>query len=386
MSKKFDVCIVGAGVIGASVARELAKYNLKICVLEANPSFALETSQGNSGLIHGGFDPKPNKLNAKLNQLGKKRFKENWFKELDFTHAPVNSIVLAFNPTEEKNLDELMERGLQNGCSPDEMRIIDQAELQALEPNISKEVKKAFLCNSSVVLDPVELTGVLLKNALKNGVEVYFNQKVTSISKSGAEFTLTTSTETYTTPTIINCAGHYADVIAKMAGYNDFELTTKRGEYIVLNKTTANSVNNVLFMVPDFHGKGVIVAPTLTGKILVGPTAQDGVPKEDTRLITKEMEDHIKEIGKKIIPTLDMSKMALRFSGSRPIYKETDDFYIDYAKADKHFINVAGMKSPALSSAPAIADLVIEMLNSQVKFEAKPNWDPMEKNVMYHQK
>ncbi|ARU90864.1 glycerol-3-phosphate oxidase [Spiroplasma clarkii] len=380
---KYDVCIIGAGVIGASVARELAKYNLKTVVLEANPSFAQETSQGNSGLIHGGFDPKPEKINAKLNQEGKKLFAEHWFKELDFKHAPVNSIVLAFNEAEEKNLEELIQRGIKNGCTEQEIKIINQDVLQKLEPNINPNVKKALLCTSSVVLDPVELTGVLLKNAIKNGTEVKFSEKVIGIEKP-SDFKITTNKGVYEAKVIINCAGHYADEIAKLAGYPDFELTTKRGEYIVLNQTKANSVNNVLFMVPDIHGKGVIVAPTLTGKVLVGPTAVDGVPKDETRLITREMEDHIKAIGLKIIPGLDMSKICLRFSGSRPIYKETDDFYIKTAKADQNFINVAGMKSPALSAAPAIAAMVEKMLGAVLPLDPKANWDRFEKNVFYN--
>lgn len=383
MKIEYDICIIGAGVIGASIARELSQYNLNVLILEQNPSFALETSQGNSGLIHGGFDPTPGKLNAKLNQLGKERFKNDWFKEMDFMHKNINSLVLAFDKSEEEHLTILLNNGFKNGCKSDEIKIIDQDEILRMEPNLNQEVKKALLCTSSVVVDPVELTGVLLKNAVKNGCTVYFNQKVVSIKKEEKLFNIKTDNNIFFTKKIINCAGHYADIIAKFAGYNDFELSTKRGEYLVLNKNEFNCVNNVLFMVPSIHGKGVIVAPTLTGKILVGPTAEDDVPKEDTRLITKKMEENIIKIGKKIIPNLDETKISLRFSGSRPIHKESDDFYIKFAKMDNDFINVAGMKSPALSAAPAIADYVIALLQEEEKFIKKNDWDPLEKNILY---
>ncbi|WP_339033669.1 type 2 glycerol-3-phosphate oxidase [Spiroplasma endosymbiont of Cantharis rufa] len=379
----YDICIIGAGIIGASIARELSKFKQRVIILEANPSFGLETTTGNSGLIHGGFDPTPGKLNAKLNLLGRKRYKENWFKELDFNHKSVNSLVLAFNKEEEKHLDILMERGFKNGCTNDEITLIDKKEIQLLEPFISKEVTKALLCTSSFIINPVELTGVLLKNAKKNGVEIKFNQKVVAIKYNNNLFDISSENTNYKAKIIINCAGHFADKISSLSGYSDFQLSTKRGEYIVLKKTKENQVNNVLFMVPTIHGKGVIVAKTLEGNLLVGPTSEDNVSKEDINLITEEKFNQIKEIGKKIMPSLDVSKIISRFAGSRPIYKETDDFYIKYAKLNNKFINVAGTKSPGISCAPSIADYVINMVKEQMNLELKLNWDKYEKNILF---
>lgn len=379
---EYDICIIGAGIIGASVARELSKYKLNIIVLESNPSYAMETSEENSGLIHGGFDAKTGKLNASLNILGKERYND-WFRELDFSHKNINSLVLAFNDNEVEHLNILYNRGIDNGLNSKEMQIINQNKILEMEPNINKDVKKALLCNSSVVIDPVELTGVLLKNAIRNGVKVKFNSKVTHISKSEDRFEVLFNEETVSAKRVINCAGHYADVISKMAGFDDFTLNTRRGEYLVLEKSVNNNVNNVLFMVPTIHGKGVLVAPTLKGKILVGPTAEENVPKEETRVITPEKEQEIIKIGKQILPNLDIKLTSLRFSGSRPIYLKTDDFYIDYASKDKNFINIAGIKSPGISCAPSIADYVINLLKPFLKMEINPNYQPNEKNIFY---
>ncbi len=277
----------------------------------------------------------------------------------------------------------LYNRGIDNGLNSKEMQIINQNKILEMEPNINKDVKKALLCNSSVVIDPVELTGVLLKNAIRNGVKVKFNSKVTHISKSEDRFKVSFNEETVSAKRVINCAGHYADVISKMAGFDDFTLNTRRGEYLVLEKSVNNNVNNVLFMVPTIHGKGVLVAPTLKGKILVGPTAEENVPKEETRVITPEKEQEIIKIGKQILPNLDIKLTSLRFSGSRPIYLKTDDFYINYASKDKNFINIAGIKSPGISCAPSIADYVINLLKPFLKMEINPNYQPNEKNIFY---
>jgi glycerol-3-phosphate dehydrogenase len=177
---------------------------------------------------------------------------------------------------------------------------------------------------------------------------------------------------------IINAAGHYADVIAEMAGYPDFKQKVRRGEYRILARSESHFINSIIFMVPTIHGKGVIVAPMLDGHILVGPTAEEDVPKNETRLVTREKYDEIGRIGNKLIPGLRLEKTIMTLSGSRPIDIETDDFVIKYAKDNKHFINVAGMQSPAIASAPAIAIEVANLL--------KNNGTTMNKNDSFKNK
>ncbi len=343
----------------------------------------METSAGNSGLVHGGFDPTPGRLNAKLNVLGKIRY-EDWLRDMEFPHLRIDSTIVAFNKEEMDHAHMLYERGLINGLEAKEMEIIDAEELRKREPNISPDAIGALVCNSSIAIDAFELTKVLFTNAIHNGVDLKVNSKVIDINKVGDLYEIETSKgEIISATYVINAAGHYADILSAKAGYPDFNLTTKRGEYRILEKTEAGIVNSVVFMMPTIHGKGVIVAPMLSGHVMVGPTAVSGVAKDETRLVTAEQFEYIGNIGKKLIPSINMNKTCMTYSGSRPIEPTMDDFWIKHASGDKNFINVAGMKSPAIASAPAIADYVIGLVEETAgKLEKKTDWNPIEKAVI----
>ncbi len=373
----FDVTIIGAGVIGAAIGRELSKYKLNIAIVEANIQVAEETSAGNSGVIHGGFDPTPGTLHAKLNVLGRKIYEKEWFKELDFPHAKVDSLVLAFDDSEEEEIRNLYEQGLTNGLTPDELRILSREQCLQLEPNLNPEIIAALLCTSSHIVDPVALTNCLVENAVSNGATIFLGSRVQSIDSSAETFAIKAlnyhlQTDTYHSRFIVNAAGHYADDIADMVNDRDFSLKARRGQYRILEKTERHAINNhILFMAPTIHGKGVIVAPMLDGHLLVGPTAEEGIAKEDTRLVTIEKFAEIGVIGKRIIPSLRIEKTCGVMSGSRSICVETDDFLIRPASKDRRFIHVAGISSPGLSAAPAIARQVISFIKAQTKLVAK---------------
>lgn len=365
----YDLTIVGGGIIGSIIAYRLSRYNLKILLLEKNPVYADETSKGNSGVIHGGFDPEPHKLEAKLNVLGNRIWREEIFKVLDFSRAQVDSLIIAFNEEEMDAVKMLYDRGLTNGVLASDMRIISKEELLEREPNLNRDVAGALLCTSSWAIDPVQATSAFLAVAEGNGVELRKNSEVTGIEFENNQFNIEINNrEIVSSRYIVNAAGHYADRIAEMANCGDFKQTTRRGEYRILDRSLNGVVKSICFMVPTIHGKGVIVAPMLDGHVLVGPTAEEGVAKEDTRLVTREKYDYIGDIGKHIIPSLDMSRTVMTLSGSRPIDVETNDFVIRCAKNNKKFINAAGMQSPALASAPAIA-LYIEKLLSKSGLE-----------------
>ncbi|MDE5949689.1 MAG: type 2 glycerol-3-phosphate oxidase [Malacoplasma sp.] len=375
----FDVTIIGGGIIGSIIAYRLSRYNLKILLLEKNPVFADETSKGNSGVIHGGFDPDPHKIEAKLNVLGNKIWRNEIFKDLDFARAQVDSLIIAFDEKEMEHVHMLYERGLTNGVLASDMKILSKQELLNREPNLNPNVAGALLCTSSWAIDPVQASLAFLAVAEKNGAILRKNSQVTDILSLDNGFEVTVNyEEKINTKYIINAAGHYADSIAELAGYPDFKQTTRRGEYRILDRSQSGIVNSICFMVPTIHGKGVIVAPMLDGHVLVGPTAEEGVDKEDTRLVTKEKFEYIGEIGKKIIPSIDMSKTIMTLAGSRPIDIKTNDFVIQFAKGNNHFLNVAGMQSPAIASSPAIALYVEKLLsksglslNQKANFETK---------------
>lgn len=376
--KKYDVTIIGGGIIGGVISYELAKYDLKTILLEKNPVYADETSVGNSGAIHGGFDPDPGKVEARLNVIGNELWRTKVFNELTFPRAQVDSLIIAFNEEEMKHVHMLYDRGLINKVPKEFLKVLSKEEVLKKEPNLNPDLHGALLCTSSWAIDPVKATYAFLGSASKNGVEKQTSSEVTKIKQVDGGFELTINNkDVIFTKNVINAAGHYADVVADMAGLGDFKQTTRRGEYRVLDRSEAGVVSSICFMVPTIHGKGVIVTPTLTGNILVGPTALEGVPKEETRLVTQEMFEYIGRIGKKIVPNLRIEKTIKTFAGSRPIDIETNDFVIRYAKGNNHFINAAGMQSPAIASAPAIAIEIAELLNKNgTKLIKKAKYDP----------
>jgi glycerol-3-phosphate dehydrogenase len=379
-SQVFDVIVIGGGVIGAAIARELSKYNLQIAILERNLRVAQETSAGNSGVIHGGFDPTPGTVNARLNILGRHLYENEWFKELNFPHRNCHSIVLAFNDVEKTELHKLYDQGITNGLKADELEILSREQCLALEPNLNPAVVAGLLCTSSHSVDPVILTNKLVESALVNGARLFLGNRVTGITKVGEEFRVETvnhhsQVQNYKARFIVIAAGHYADVIAGMINDKDFSLRTRRGQYRILEKTERHMINDhILFMVPTIHGKGVIVSPMLDGHVLVGPTAEEGIAKEDTRLITMEKFEEVAAIAKKIIPALKTERTCFVFSGSRSICVETDDFWIGASSKDKRFIHIAGIASPGLSSAPAVAQEAVALIRAQTEMTNKANF------------
>jgi glycerol-3-phosphate dehydrogenase len=384
----FDVIVIGGGVIGAAIARELSKYNLQIAIVERNLRVAQETSAGNSGVIHGGFDPTPGTVNARLNLLGRQLYEDEWFKELNFPHRKCHSMVLAFNDLEKKELHKLYDQGIANGLRADELEILSGEQCLALEPNLNAKIVAGLLCTSSHSVDPVTLTNKLVESALVNGARLFLGNRVTSITKVAEEFSVETinhhaQVKNYRATFIINAAGHYADVMAGMINDKDFSLRTRRGQYRVIEKTERYMINDhILFMVPTIHGKGVIVAPMLDGHVLVGPTAEEGIAKEDTRLITMEKFEEVATIAKKIIPGLRTERTCFVFSGSRSICVETDDFWIAASSKDKRFINVAGIASPGLSSAPAVAHEAVALMKAQTEMTRRANFVRDRETVM----
>lgn len=240
----FDVIVIGAGVIGAAIARELSKYNLQIAIVEGNLQVAQETSAGNSGVIHGGFDPTPGTLNAKLNLLGRNLYANEWFKELSFPHKKVDSLVLAFNDVEKKELDKLYNQGITNGLKPDELQILSREQCLTLEPNLNAQIVAGLLCTSSHTVDPVRLTYKLVESAIANGGRLFLGNRVRSISKLAEEFCIETinhhsEVKHYRATFIINAAGHYADVIAGMINDKALVLGLAEDNIVLLRKVNA---------------------------------------------------------------------------------------------------------------------------------------------------
>lgn len=377
----FDVAIIGAGIVGSAIARRLSNYNLKIVVLEKGLEVCQGTTKANSAIVHGGFDAKEGSLKAKLNVLGCKMY-PSICEELSVEYKNNGSLVLAFNENDMKHIHELYERGLNNGAN--ELEIIDGVKVKEIEPNVSKAVVGALWCKSSGIVCPFNFNIALMENAITNGVELKLESEVINIKKiEGNHFEIKTNKEIINSKYVINAAGVYADKINNLVGGDEFYIIPRRGEYKILDKSEGHKANHTLFTCPTEKGKGILVTQTVHGNLLVGPNAQ--VVEKDDVSTSKEGLKEIMDGGRKSVSNIDFSKTITSFAGVRAT-PNTGDFMIFKSKVAKGFINVAGIESPGLASAPAIAlyveDLLKEVMDEDNReLEINKNFNPIrEKN------
>lgn len=381
----FDVTIIGAGVIGSAIARNLSRYNLKTLVLEKGVEVCQGTSKANSAIIHGGFDAKENTLKAKLNVQGCHMYPE-LCKELNVDYKNNGSLVIAFSEKEMENIEALYQRGIKNGAT--NLEKIGKDKLKEIEPHINDEAVGALWCKSSGIVCPFNLTVALMENAINNGVELKLENEVLDIKKLAEEnaFEIKTNKETIKTKYVINAAGVYSDKINNMIGGDEFYIIPRKGEYKVLEKSEGIRANATLFSCPTAKGKGVLVSQTVHGNLLVGPTAQQ-VEIEDNST-TKSGLAEVTENSKRIIKDIDYSKTITSFAGIRATPNTGDFMIFNSTKADG-FINVGGIESPGLASAPAIAVYVENILKGLIEknnetLEANKDFNPIrEKNIPF---
>lgn len=367
----FDVTIIGSGVVGASIARELARYELKVCVVEKSDDVANGTTKANSAIIHAGFDAKPGTLKGMLNAKGNEMF-DTLAKELDFPFKRNGSLVLCFEEEGIEELNKLKEQGDVNGVPG--VRVLTKEEVKEIEPNISNEVVGALYAPSGAIVCPYELTIALCENACENGVEFKLETEVKDIKKNGETFVIETNKGNIETKLVINASGVHADNINNMISNDKMEIIARRGEYCLFDKVAGAMVTKTIFQLPTKLGKGILVTPTVDGNLLVGPNAIDINDKDDLNT-TKEGLDEVIAKGRKSVMNLPMNKIITSFSGLRA-HNVNGDFVIGEAKDVEGFINAAGIESPGLSSAPAIGEMVknivIEKLNPKEKNEFNP--------------
>ncbi|MBR3768567.1 MAG: FAD-dependent oxidoreductase [Clostridia bacterium] len=363
----YDVAIIGAGVIGALTARELSKYNLKTVLLEATNDVAMGASKANSGIVHAGFDAKPGTLKAKLNVKGCEMM-QKVCRDLSVPYKKNGSLVVAFSEEEMKTVQELYERGLANGV-PD-MKVLNKDELKAMEPNLSDDVFGALDAESAGIVCPYELTIAATENAVTNGVEFRRNFKVESIAFEDGVFSVKSAEGEIKTKYIVDAAGAHSDDIAKMIGDDCVELIIRRGEYFILDKAVGNMVSHTIFQCPTKMGKGILVSPTVDGNLLIGPTAEDIDDKHNTAT-TADGFNTIKTYSVKSCPAVSTRNAITSFTGLRA-HPVNDDFILGPSKVNSQFIHASGIESPGLTSAPAIAEYLTDIITSAIG-EVKKN-------------
>ena len=372
----YDIAIIGAGIVGSCIARELSKYKLNICMLDKADDVACGTSKANSGIIHAGFDAKPGTLMAKLNVQGTAMYPE-LAQSLHFDYKNNGSLVIGFNEQDMDHIKNLYERGQQNGV-PD-LRLIDAEELHKLEPYVSEEACGALFAPTAGIVSPYMATWAFAENAVMNGVKLLLETEVHGISKDGDLFIIKTGKSDISAKCVVNAAGLYADVISQMAGARKFKIIPRRGEYYLLDNKCAYLANHTLFQTPDNMGKGVLVTPTVDGNILSGPTAADGTDKTATET-TAQGQNEVFRKSEKTIPDIPRRNIINSFAGVRAIaYNEDNtpvhDFIIEEDSTVSRFINVAGICSPGLSAAPAIGVFVAELAQKALGIKFEPNRD-----------
>ena len=365
----YDVAIIGAGVIGALTARELSRYQLRVALLEAENDVAMGASKANSGIVHAGFDAMPGTLKAKFNVQGTAMM-EAYCKELDVPYKNNGSLVVAFSEEELPTLKVLYERGLKNGVT--DMELLDKEALFQMEPNIAEEACGALLAKTAGIVCPYELTIGGTENAVVNGVEFHRNCRVTGIAFADGEFRLDTTLGEITAKYIVNAAGTHSDQIAAMAGDDSFTVQARIGEYFILDKAVGNTVSHTIFQCPTPLGKGVLVAPTVDGNLLIGPTAAV-VADRDGTATTLEGLNAVKTLSDKSCHKVSSRSAITSFAGLRA-HADTDDFIIGQSKANPQFINAAGIESPGLSSAPAIADYLANLIGELTQAKMKTDF------------
>lgn len=373
----YDVAIIGAGVIGGAVARELARYKLSAILLEKQGDVAMGASKANSGIVHGGFDPEPETLKAKLNILGvEKLFAAA--KELHFPIRRNGSFVCAFSEEEKPHIKELYERGITNGV-PD-MRILSGDEARQLEPELSSEVVEVLDVRNAGIVCPYELTLALIGNAMDNGTELKTEFEVENIEKTDDIFTVTSKNgDTVTAKTLINCAGCGSDKISALAGDDSFEIIPRAGEYILLDKDEGKRVTRTIFQCPTKEGKGILVSPTVDGNLLTGPTASKVESADHTETTISGL-DSVIALSKKSVPTVNFRNSITSFTGVRSSEKN-GDFIIAQSSKIKGFINVGAIDSPGLSSCLAIAEYVVGIMKDMgISLEPNAEFNPTREN------
>lgn len=367
----YDVLIIGAGVIGASIARELAKYKLKIIVLDKENDVCEGTSCANSAIIHSGYDPKPGSLKAKLNVLGNSLY-DKLCNELDVSFIRNGSITLANDQEELDMLYQLHERAKINGV---DTKILDQNELMKLDSIITKKAIKGLFAPTAGIINPFELTVALMENAMDNGVQLSLKDKVLNITPINDHYLVKSEKNEYFTRYVINAAGIYTDVINEMVNERFFTLTPRRGEYFVLDHYDNTYLKHTLFNVPSSKGKGVLVAPTTHFNYIIGPSSEEIFDKEDLST-NKDILNNVRNKAYNLVDYVDYSKVIRQFSGIRAI-SNNNDFIIEETR--KGFINVAGIQSPGLSAAPAIALMVADFIKDKTLNE---NYNPIRRPLV----
>ena len=374
----YDVIIIGSGIIGSSIARELSRYRANILVLEKNNDVSCGTTKANSGIVHAGFDAKPGSRKAFFNVKGAQMF-PILAKELDFPFNKNGALVLSFSNDGHETLMNLLKRAEENnvlGCS-----IISGDEIRKMEPNVSNEVVEGLYAKESGIVSPYEMCIAMAENAASNGVKFEFNKEIIDIKKKDDHFILKTKDDIYEAKLIVNASGTHSDEINNMLSNKKYHITPRKGEYVLLDKEYSYICEKTLFQLPTKMGKGILVSPTTHGNIIVGPTALD-VDDKDLTWTTPEGLKTVWDKAKLSVPSLPKGGIITQFSGIRA-HEDGDDFVVGFSSDVDGLYNLIGIESPGLASSPAIANYAANEIRDYLKLEFNESFNPIRKSIKH---
>ena len=373
----YDVIIIGSGVSGTSIARELAKFDAKICVVERFDDVCCGTSKANSAIVHAGYDAKPGTLMARLDVEGSYLIPQ-LARDLDFQYINNGSLVLCMHEEDLPALHDLYNRGRINGVSA--LRLLTREEVLALEPNVQENVVAGMQAATGGIVCPFGMNIAFAENAAENGVEFRFNTRVTGFERTRDGWDVKTEQGTLSTRIVINAAGVYADELHNLVSTRKLHITPRRGDYYLLDRTTGGYVSHTLFQLPSKYGKGVLVAPTVHGNTIVGPTAIDIDDRDGVNTTAAGLDDVMRKASV-IVKDAPLRQVITSFAGLRA-HEDGHEFVIGEAEGAPGFIDCAGIESPGLSSSPAIGKMVAEIVRDKLLLPRKATYKATRKGIL----
>ena len=371
----YDVAVIGGGVVGGLIARELTKYDQSVVIVEAKADVGGQASSANSGIVHAGFDAKAGSLKAHYNVRGNAMM-EGVCKELGVKFIRNTSLVLGYDEEERATLHELVERGKANGVPG--LSVISGDEVRAREPEVSDDVTCALLAETGGIVCPHTLTIQAVGNAMDNGATLVTDFAVTGAARDAdSVFTLASDKGEIKARYVVNACGLGSGKLAELLGHKGIEIGARRGEYVLLDRGAMN-VKATLFRCPGKGGKGVLVSPTADGNIILGPTA-DEIENGATNATTQAGLAFVMERSAGMVKRIPRDKIITSFSGTRA-YSSVHDFIIGESDQVKNLFNVAGVESPGLTSSPAIAVDVAEAVSKALGTQKRTDFNPIRRS------
>lgn len=354
-----DVTVIGGGVVGCAIARELTRYRLDVVLVESEAEVGFGTSKSNSGIIHGEHHFEPGSLKAELAWAGNPQWTE-LAEELGFGFRRTGDLIVAFDDAEVETLERIEQQSKDHGIPGIEMWDVDRIRRE--EPNLNPDIVAALHGPTAGVINPYEACFGLIECAVANGLDLRTNAPVTAIGRDADFFEITAGGLRFRSRMVVNAAGVHAGAVARFVGLTEPTISGRKGEEYLLDKRLVGIVSKIIFPCPSPITKGTLVIPTFDGTIMVGPTAQ-AVEDFDDVTTTATGSATTFDLARRLVPGISERDCIAEFAGIRAAAPGND--FVIGPTAVSGFVNAAGIQSPGLTAAPAIAAMVVEILGSE---------------------